>query len=102
MQINEVWVSLLGQAPLVGIFVWAMLMVMDKFNRFQMEIMRQWNEKQAQRDEMWRRFLDEQRRANNEALARLAEEMKAMRAELAAHDGRITGHLERWEEANEV
>ncbi len=86
---SEVWVSLLTQAPLVGIFVWAMLMVLDKMNKFQMEMMQRWDTEQRARDEVWRKFLDEQRKANNAALARMADEMRAMQASLAAHDGRM-------------
>jgi len=90
---NEVWVSLLTQAPLVGIFVWSMLMVLDKTNKFQMEMMQRWDTEQRERDKVWRKFLDEQRQANNEALARMAEELRAMQESLAAHDGRVIEYM---------
>jgi len=92
---GDVWVSLLTQAPLVGIFVWAMLMVLDKMNKFQMEMMQRWDTEQRARDEVWRKFLDEQRQANNEALARMAEELRAMQESLAAHDGRMAERMGR-------
>ncbi len=92
---SEVWVSLLTQAPLVGIFVWAMLMVLDKMNKFQMEMMQRWDTEQRARDEVWRKFLDEQRQANNAALARMADEMRAMQESLAKHDGRVSEQMGR-------
>lgn len=91
---SEVWINLLMQVPLVGIFVWAMLMLIEKMNKFQAAMMEQWDKKQAERDQIWRRFLEEQREVNNAALARIADEVKAMRDVLAGHDGRMTGKME--------
>lgn len=89
MQSSEIWISLLTQVPLAGLFIWAMLMVLDKSNKFQMDMMRRWDEEQAKRDAVWRQFLDEQRRANNEALLHMGEELRAMREVLMAHDKRM-------------
>lgn len=75
------WVSLLVQVPLVGIFVWFVLTMMD----------RQAKEQQS-RDEQWRNFLREQREANNSALARLAEEIKSIAQEVAQMRQVISNH----------
>ena len=91
---GEVWVNLLTQVPLAGLFIWAMLMVLDKSNKFQMEMMRRWDDKQAERDDVWRKFLDEQRKANNEALLHMGEELRAMRETLIAHDNRMADAVE--------
>jgi len=69
---NTPWISLLGQIPLVGIFIWFVLTMMDRESA-----------ERASRDDKWQTFLREQREANNNALARLAEEIKCMAMELA-------------------
>jgi hypothetical protein len=72
----EPWINLLIQIPLVGIFVW-----------FTLERDKRAQANEVERDTQWRDFLKEQRVANNEALGRLAEEIKNLRIRAAAnHD----------------
>lgn len=65
------FVNLLMQIPLVGIFVWftlKMLEIQEKANQ--------------ERDEQWRRFLQDQAEQYNKGLARIAEEVKENTIEL--------------------
>jgi Na+/phosphate symporter len=90
-------VALLGQVPLVGIFVWFTLLIY-KYNQ----------EAQDKRDNEWRDFLREQREASNLALGRLAEEIKGVTvitsnvlAILTAHDTRVQSAVPTMQEAVE-
>jgi hypothetical protein len=63
----EAWVSLLIQVPLVGIFVW-----------FTLQLTKNYQSSQEKRDTEWRDFLREQREQGNNAIGRLAEEIKCL------------------------
>lgn len=89
------YLNLLIQIPLVGAFIW--------FSLKQQTLFQQSAEK---RDAEWRNFLLEQRMGNNEALARLAEEIKQMarlqveaNANLTLHDQRVTMAIPAMQEA---
>lgn len=75
------WLSLLIQIPLVGIFVWFVLTMLERQGK-----------EQQNRDEQWRTFLMEQREANNSALARLAEEIKSIAQEVAQMRQALSNH----------
>lgn len=67
-------ISLLVQVPLVGIFVW-----------FTLQLSKNMQKQQDERDAQWRDFLREQRESNNAALGRLADEIKSNTQVLTAH-----------------
>jgi len=54
---------------------------------------------EEKRDEKWHSFLTQQREANNSALGRLAEEIKANNAQMAAMTGVIIAHDNRTTQA---
>jgi len=58
-------VNVAAQIPIVAIFIWFAITQQKIFMT-----------SQEKRDEAWRLFLEEQRKANNEALGRIAEEVK--------------------------
>lgn len=77
----DAWISLAAQVPLVGIFVW-----------FTLQQQKLGQDSQAKRDHEWREFLREQREANNAAMARLAEEIKAISGVLASVQALMVSH----------
>jgi len=58
----EPYVGLLIQIPLVGIFVWFSLQLITIFLSFL-----------DARDQQWRLFMEQERRANHEAIANMAQ-----------------------------
>ena len=80
------YIALLIQVPLVGIFIWFTLKIVD---RFMLSL--------DQRDKQWQEFLTGQRREFSEAISalatRLGEELKAMSAEIAHMDGVLSTHV---------
>jgi len=77
-------ISLLAQIPLVGIFVWFVLVWSDRM------------EKSAEkREKAWREFLEDQRKAANEAIGRLAEEIKENTQQLVAVKTIVDSHDQR-------
>jgi hypothetical protein len=77
----DTWVNLLIQVPLVGIFVWFSLRQQESFQR-----------DQTRRDTEWRDFLREQREANNQALGRIAEEVKTVATQLSSVQSLMVSH----------
>ncbi len=77
MQGGEAYIGLLIQVPLVGIFVWFSLKMITIFMASIDE-----------RDKAWQLFLDQQRQANNTAIAHMAErfsdEIRSLGKEVAA------------------
>jgi hypothetical protein len=72
---------MLVQVPLVGVFIWFSL----KMNEHNLAAM-------SKRDAEWREFLREQREANNQALGRLAEELKQNTQGLAVVQNSVLTH----------
>lgn len=70
------YVGLLIQIPLVGIFVWFTLLIIDKFLK-----------SIDTRDAAWRDFMNQQRQANNDAIANMAarfsDEIRALGKEVS-------------------
>lgn len=64
-------VSLLSQIPLVGIFIWFVLTMMDRYSK-----------ERSERDAQWREFLKELRDAQSQTISRLAEEIRGMSIEV--------------------
>lgn len=79
---DNTYISLLVQIPLVGIFVWFSLRLISVFL-----------ESIDKRDVQWQKFLEEQRKASHEAIAHMAErfatEIKALAKEVAEIRGKI-------------
>ena len=82
---NFDWLPIVGQVPITVLFVW-----------FTLELLKRQSANDARRDHEWRDFLSQQRERNNEAISRIAEEVKllaqqiaAMNALLITHDARV-------------
>ena len=78
------WVALsrlLPEIALVGIFVW-----------FVLELSKRQFDSQEARDTQWRDFLSQQSKQSNEAIGRIAEEVKAMTAHVAALNNLLLAH----------
>ncbi len=71
------YISLLIQIPLVGIFVW----YSSRQNKDFLDAM-------AKRDEQWRAFLHEHTESTNAAISRIAEEVKSLGREVSEMRGR--------------
>ncbi len=78
----ETWIGLAIQIPLVGIFVYFTLIIIDKFLK-----------SIDTRDAAWREFFNQQRQANNEAISNMAErfagEIRSLGKEIAELRGNI-------------
>lgn len=89
----EAYIGLLIQVPIVGIFIWYTLQVVDRFMR-----------SLDTRDKEWRDFFSAQRRESAEAQAllaeRLGEEIKDIAAEVAKLSGTLSAHEARAQERN--
>jgi hypothetical protein len=84
--------SLLIQIPLVGIFVWFSLRLIKIFlDELQSRANRETDER-SKRDQDWREFLREQSVTNSVITGRLAEEIKALAAQVAATNVLISQH----------
>lgn len=85
MENAEAYIGLLIQVPLVGIFIWFTLRIVDRFLKTL-----------EQRDLQWQEFLAGQRKENSEALsslaARLGDEIKSIAVEVARFNGVLTAH----------
>ncbi len=80
----EFMVGLLGQVPLVGIFVW-----------FVLEMLKRQAKIDERRDAQWRVFLAEQGERQNTGLARIAEEVKKNTARVSANT-QVVESLKMW------
>lgn len=78
----ETWIGLAIQIPLVGIFVWFSLQLISYFLK-----------SIDTRDTAWREFINQQREANNAAIANMAErfatEIRSLGKEIAELRGNI-------------
>ncbi len=87
------YISLLVQVPLVGIFIWFTLKIVDRFLKTL-----------EQRDIQWQAFLTQQREETNKSLAdlaaRLGDEIRATAIEVARINGVLTTHDARSQERN--
>jgi hypothetical protein len=79
---TEGYIGLLIQVPLVGIFVWFSLKIVSIFMS-----------SLDSRDKQWQDFLEQQRKANNEAIAHMAQrfsdEIKQLGKEVAELRGAL-------------
>lgn len=73
--------SLLSQLPLVGIFVWFILSWSKRID-----------DGQTARDQQWRDYLQQERDYRTDATKRLAEEIKAIAAEVNRLNGLLSAH----------
>ena len=80
---TETYIGLLIQVPLVGIFIFFTLKVISIFM-----------DSLDKRDQAWRDFFEQQRKANNDAIgsmsARFADEIRIMGKEIAELRGIVT------------
>jgi len=87
------YISLLVQVPLVGIFIWFTIKIVDRFLKTL-----------EQRDIQWQAFLTQQREETSKAMAdlaiRLGDEIKATAIEVARFSGILTAHDARSQERN--
>lgn len=72
MGIETTYISLLIQVPLVGMFIWFTL----RQNKDFLDAM-------EKRDAQWRDFLNKHTESNNQAIGRIAEEVKTLARELS-------------------
>lgn len=86
---QENYISLLIQIPLVGIFVWFSLRLISMF----MVAIERFLKSLEDRDVQWREFLEEQRISSQEAIAhmagRFADEIKVLAKEVAELKGKV-------------
>ncbi len=79
---DNTYISLLIQIPLVGIFVWFSLKLISVFMAYLEKL-----------DTKWQTFLEEQRKASQDAIAhmagRFADEIKGLSKEVAELRGKI-------------
>lgn len=80
--VTETWIGLAIQIPLVGIFVYFTMNIIDKFLK-----------SIDSRDQAWRDFINTQREANNAAIGNMAErfagEIRSLGKEIAELRGTI-------------
>lgn len=75
---TDAYISLLMQIPLVGIFVWFSLVLIKIFMNHLKEL-----------NVSWQGFLEEQRKANNESIVTLTNEVKGLCTGIAEMRGTI-------------
>ena len=87
----EQYVGLLVQVPLVGIFIWFTLRIVDRFMA-----------SLDKRDTQWQSFLEEQRKLTNESIsnmaARFGDDIKEVSKEVASLRGVLLTHDARSQE----
>ncbi len=97
------YIGLLIQVPLVGIFIYFTLKLINIFMAAQAEFLKtlqqqneKWEHATKQRDEQWQTFLREQRDTTNEAMvslaARLGDEIKNIAQVVARLEGMMLEH----------
>jgi len=99
MDLNiEQYIGLFIQIPLVFIFIWFTLKIVDRF----MVSLDKRDTAIEMRDDKWQKFLTEQRREFGEAIAllaaRLGEEIKIVSSEVSRMNGVLTAHDTRIQE----
>ncbi len=92
---DQTVLSLLVQVPLVGLFIWFSLQQQKLHAESQAKRDADNLAIQNKRDEEWRIFLIEQRKANNEAVAEVAKELKENTVILASVQTTMTIHDQR-------
>lgn len=87
----EQYIGLLVQVPLVGIFIWFTLRIVDRFMA-----------SLDKRDTQWQAFLEEQRKLSSESIASMAarfgDEIKEVSREVASLRGVLLAHDARSQE----
>lgn|GEM_PF-1926456 len=87
----ETYIGLLIQVPLVGVFIWFTLKIVDRFMA-----------SLDARDKQWQDFLAQQRKETNEAMTslatRLGEEIKSVTNKVAEFNGILSAHDARQQE----
>ena len=87
----ETYIGLLIQVPLVGVFIWFTLKIVDRFMA-----------SLDARDKQWQDFLAQQRKETNEAMTslatRLGEEIKLVTNEVSKFNGILSAHDARQQE----
>lgn len=91
---NETALNLLLQIPLAGVVVFVVVLFLRHLKDYNTQIISYLN---AQ-DNVTRDFLREQRAQSNEAVARLAEEIKQIGQEVARLNGVLSAHDARAQE----
>lgn len=99
----ESWITLAIQVPLVGLFIYFSIVMIDRFLKSIAELTRSFSETVAKlttnfvdssdkRDAAWRDFFNQQREANNSAIqsmaARFSDEIRTLGKEVSELRGR--------------
>jgi len=69
----EPYIGLLVQVPLVGIFVWFSLQLINIFLKSISDLRNTFVDSITDRDKEWMIFLEQERKANHEAIGHMAE-----------------------------
>ena len=69
----DAYIGLLAQIPLVAIFVWFSLQLIAVFLKSISELRNTFVDSITQRDKEWMTFLEQERKANHEAIGHMAE-----------------------------
>lgn len=89
------YIGLLIQVPLVGVFIWFALKIMDRFLA-----------SLESRDKQWQEFLAAQRKETSDAMvalaARLGDEIKQLSSEVSKFNGVLSAHDARQQERTRV
>jgi len=89
METLQPYISLFVQIPIVFIFVWFSINMLDKFLR----ALEKRDEQLAKRDEQFQVFLEQQRKSSFDAMGhmtgRFADEIKALGKDIAELRGKI-------------
>jgi hypothetical protein len=88
----EAYIGLLIQIPLVGIFVWFSLQLISIFLKSMTDLRNSFISSMDLRDREWRTYIDQERQANHDAIAhmaqRFADEIRVLAKEVAELRGR--------------
>jgi hypothetical protein len=83
----EAYIGLLIQIPLVGIFVWFSLQLISIFLKSMEALRNSFIQSIDARDKEWRLFIEQERKANHDAIAhmaqRFADEIRILSKEVA-------------------
>ena len=93
---NEQYIGLLVQVPLVGIFIFFTLRLIGIFNATIEKREAAWSAAMEKRDEEWRTFLSEQSTTSNDTIvalgARFGNEIKEVGEKVATLTGILLAH----------
>jgi len=90
--LSEPILNLLVQIPLVGAFMWLMLKIMERQDAREEKREALDRDERRDRDAAWQKFLTEQRTASNDAIGRIAEEVKSLATEQSAMLALLSAH----------